>query len=73
METHTLPYIKLIASGSLLYDLVLFVDLEGWDGVAGVRELQEGGDIYIYTHTYMCVYTHTHTHTHIYIHIADSR
>ena len=56
METHTLPYIKLIASGSLLYDLVLFVDLEGWDGVAGGRELQEGGDIH----------THTHTHTHTY-------
>ena len=52
METYTLPYVKYIASGNLLYvtgrsDLVLCDILDGWDGVGGVREVQEGGDICI--------------------------
>ena len=50
--TYTLPYVKQLASGNLLYDtgspnLVLCDNLEGWDGVVGGREVQEGGDIYI--------------------------
>jgi len=41
-----------IASGNSLYDTgnpypVLCDRLEGWDWVAGGREVQEGGDIYI--------------------------
>ena len=44
-----LPCTKEIASGNLLYDTrssnPMFCDnLEGWDGVGGVRETQEGGD-----------------------------
>ena len=46
-----LPYTKEIASGNLLYDTrssnPMFCDnLEGWDGVGGGREVQEGGNIY---------------------------
>ena len=46
-----LPYTKEIASGTLLYDTrssnPMFCDnLEGWDGVGGGREVQEGGNIY---------------------------
>ena len=49
-STDTLPYVKLIASGNLLYDMgipksVLCDNLEGWDGEGGEREVQEGGDI----------------------------
>ena len=63
IETHTLPYIKRIASGNLLSDtgssnLVLCDNLEGWDRVGSWREVQQGRD----THTHP--YTHTHTHTH---------
>ena len=52
IETYTLPYVKLIASGNLLYyagssKLVLCDSLEGWDRVGGGREVQEGGDICI--------------------------
>ena len=48
METYTLPYVKQIASGNLLYDArtseqVLCDNLEGWDGVGGESEVQEGG------------------------------
>ena len=48
METYTLPHVKQIASGNLLYDtgssnLVLCDNLE--DRVGGGREVQEGGDI----------------------------
>ena len=40
METYTLPYVKQIASGSLLYNSGnpkpgLCENLEGWDGVGG--------------------------------------
>ena len=50
--TYTLPYIKWIASGNLLYDaassnLVLCDSLEGQDGVGDGREVQEGEDICI--------------------------
>ena len=46
IETHVLPYVKEIARGNLMYGpkLVLCDNLEGWDGVGGVREVQEGGD-----------------------------
>ena len=42
IETYTLPYVKQIASGSLLYDsghpkLVLCDNLEGWAGEGAVR------------------------------------
>ena len=48
IETYTLPYVKLIASGNLLYyagssKLVLCDSLEGLDRVGGGREVQEGG------------------------------
>ena len=41
-----------IASGNLLYDAgssnpVLCDNPEGWDGVGGRKEIQEGGDIYM--------------------------
>ena len=52
METYTLPYVKQIASGSLLYKSGkpkpgLCDNLEGWDGVGGEREVQQGGDVCI--------------------------
>ena len=52
IETHTLPYVKWIAKGSLLYEagnleLVLCDNLAGWDGEGGGRKVQEGGDICI--------------------------
>ena len=52
MEAYTLPYVKEIASGNVLLiavssDPVLCDNLEGWDGVGGGREAQEGGDIYM--------------------------
>ena len=52
IETHTLPYVEQIARGNLLYDAenpkrMLCDNLEGWDGVGGGREVQEGGDICI--------------------------
>ena len=47
MEAYTLPYVKQIASGNLLYEagssnLVLYDNIEGCSGVGW-----EGGDIYI--------------------------
>ena len=52
-ETYTLPYVKQIPSGNLLYDVgcsnpVLCDDLQGWDGAGGGMEVQEEGDIYTY-------------------------
>ena len=51
MEIYTLPYVKYITSGNLLYDSGNSpwgsVNLEGWDGVGGRKEVQEGGDICI--------------------------
>ena len=52
VKTYTLPYVKQIASGNLLYDAensnpVLCDNLEGWDGMGGRREVQEEGDICI--------------------------
>ena len=52
METYTSPYVKQLASGSLLQDAgssnpELCGNLEGWDGEKGGRETQEGGDICI--------------------------
>ena len=49
-STDTLPYVKLIASGNLLYDMgipksVLCDNLEGWDGEGGGRRAQGVGDI----------------------------
>ena len=48
-ETYRLPYVKEIASGTLMYDtgnpkLVLCDNLEGWGGEGGGRGVQEGGD-----------------------------
>ena len=50
-ETYTLPYVKQIAFGSLLYDaenpkLVLCDNLQEWDGKGGLRGVQEGGDLW---------------------------
>jgi len=44
METYTLPYVRWMASGNLLYDvgnpkLVLCDNLERWDGEGGGREI----------------------------------
>ena len=51
-ETYTLPYVKQIKSGSLMYDTGnpkpgLCDNLEGWDGEGGGREVQEGGELCI--------------------------
>ena len=48
----TLPYVKQIPNGNLLYDsgnskLVLCNNLEGWDGEECGTEVQEGEDICI--------------------------
>ena len=48
----TLPYVKQIPNGNLLYDsgnskLVLCNNLEGWDGEECGKEVQEGEDICI--------------------------
>ena len=47
----TLPYVKQIANGNLLYGSEikqgLHINLEGWDGEEDGREVQEGGDIFI--------------------------
>ena len=50
IETYTLPYVKEIASGSLMYDSrnpkpLLHNSLEGWEGEGGGKGVQEGGDI----------------------------
>ena len=43
---YTLPYVKLIASGNLLYDSGnLCNNLEVWNGEGTGMEVQEGGDI----------------------------
>ena len=52
VETYTSLLAKWINSGDLLHDagssnLVLCYTLEGWDGVGGGREFQEGKDICI--------------------------
>ena len=49
IEAYTLPDVKQIAIGNLLYDTrnsnLMFCDnLERWNGVGGGREVQEGGD-----------------------------
>ena len=51
METYTLPEVKQIASGSLLYDegssnLVLCDNLDGWDAVGG-RFKRDGTYVYL--------------------------
>ena len=48
----TLPYVKQIANGNLLYvsgnsKQRLYINLEGWDGAGDGREVQEEGDICI--------------------------
>ena len=51
MEAYTLPCVKYIANGKAVWlrelTLGLCNNLERWDGVAGEREVQEGG-AYIY-------------------------
>ena len=52
IETYTLPYVKQITSGNLLYDTgsskpVLCGNVEVWNGVGSGREVQEGGNICI--------------------------
>ena len=54
METYTLPYVKQIASGNLLYDAkssdqVLCDNLEGWDRwEMGGRFKREGTYVYLW-------------------------
>ena len=53
IEKHTLSHAKQIASEIVLYDagnsnLVLWDNLEEWDGMGGEREVQEGGNICIF-------------------------
>ena len=48
----TLPYVKQIAKGNLLYGSAnskqgLCINLEGWDGAGDGREFQKGGGICI--------------------------
>ena len=49
METYTLPYLKYITSGNLLYDSGNSpwgsVNLEGWERAGGGREVRQGGDV----------------------------
>ena len=63
-DIYTLPCIKQIASGKLLYNhrefnSVFCDDLERWDG--GRRELQEGGDICVHIADSLCCITVTNT------------
>ena len=51
-DIYTLPCVKQIASGKLLYNRELSLVLCDWDGVGGGREVQEGGDICIFTALY---------------------
>ena len=49
-ETYTLTRVKQTANGKVLYNTwssnpVLCDNLEGWDGVGGRREAQQGADI----------------------------
>ena len=49
---HTLPHVKKIASGSLLYNIrssnpVFCDNLQGWDVVGSGREIYKGGYICI--------------------------
>ena len=44
MEAYTLPCVRWIASGDLLYDPGLCSNLEGWKGVGGGREAEDRGD-----------------------------
>jgi len=49
----TLPYVKYIAKGNLLYGSGyskqgLCINLEGWDGQGDERDIQKGGGIYVY-------------------------
>ena len=51
-ETYTLPYVKQIAIGNMLYNresfnLVCHNNLEGWNRAVSEREVQEEGDICI--------------------------
>ena len=52
-------------NGKLLYNrelnLVLCDNLEGWDGVGGGREVQEGGGIYILMADSHCCMAETNT------------
>ena len=57
METY-IAICKIRESGNLPYDagslnLVLCDNLEEWDGVGGVKGIQEGGEIYIYIHLWL--------------------
>ena len=61
IETHTLPYIKQIASGNLLCDtgssnLVLCDKLDGWNGVGARKEVQEEGTKIQKKGTYIYIY-----------------
>ena len=61
IETHTLPYIKQIASGNLLSDtgssnLVLCDKLDGWHGVGARKEVQEEGTKIQKKGTYIYIY-----------------
>ena len=45
MEAYTVPYGKQRAVG--ICSMTLGTSLEGWDGVGGGREFQEGGNVCI--------------------------
>ena len=52
IEKYRLPYVQVIALGSLIYNagnpkLVLCDNLKGWSGEGGGRGVQEGGDMCI--------------------------
>ena len=54
VETYTLPYVKQITSGSLMYNIghpkpVLCDNLEGWDGEGAGRGFRMEG-------TYVCLW-----------------
>ena len=65
-ERSTLPYVKQIVSGNLLYDVgssnpVLCDNLEGWDGVGSGREVQERRDTCLHVADSRCCMAETNT------------
>ena len=65
-ETYTLPYVKQIVSGNLIYDVgssnpVLCDNLEGWDGVGSGRKVQERRDICLPVADSRCCMAETNT------------
>ena len=62
-ETYTLPYVLPVGSCGKQRELnpLLCLNLEGWDGVGGGREVQEGRDMCIFMADSHCCMPETNT------------